>query len=410
MIPIDTKESVIPPSAATRTEPSPKLLVQTSQAQLSNPAPVESSKPQAALLQPGLSAEEQAIAQAHEADTRAAVEQAQAEIEIDNGSDTASVSDAGYETDSMYSASTSISSSVRDFAFENGRRYHKFREGSYNFPNDPSEQDREDMKHAMVVNLLGGRLHFAPLGDNPGNVLDMGTGTGIWAIEMGDLYPSANILGVDLSPIQPDWVPPNVRFMVDDVESPWLKPPNYYDYIHSRHAVMAIRDWPLLMKRALEHLKPGGWMEMQEIHHHPYCHDDSMPPNHPVSQYWSLIHDGLGNLGINFNATLLLENMMREAGFVNVSTRIFHVPIGLWPKNKVLKMVGLYWRTILMDGLQPIALGPMTRGLKWSKEQVEVWLIEVRKAYMDAWVHSHMPLHVICGQRPEEGDRTVPAA
>ncbi|KAH7390346.1 methyltransferase domain-containing protein [Cadophora sp. MPI-SDFR-AT-0126] len=357
-----------------------------------------------------LSAEERALAQAHDAAAQAAVDQAQAEIEIDNGSDTTSdsASDAGYETDSMYSASTSISSSVRDFAFENGRRYHKFREGSYNFPNDPSEQEREDMKHAMMVNLLGGRLHFAPLGEYPGNVLDMGTGTGIWAIEMGDLYPSANILGVDLSPIQPDWVPPNVKFMVDDVESPWLKPPNYYDYIHSRHTVMAIRDWPLLMKRALEHLKPGGWMEMQEIHHHPYCHDGSMPPNHPVSEYWTLIHDALANLGVNFNATLLLENMMREAGFVNVSTRIFHVPIGTWPKNKVLKLVGLYWRTVLMDGLQPIALGPLTRGLKWTKEQVEVWLIEVRKAYMDAWVHSHMPLHIICGQKPDDGNGPPP--
>lgn len=151
------------------------------------------------------------------------------------------------------------------------------------------------------------------------------------------------------------------------------------------------------------HLKPGGWFELQEIHHYPQCHDGSMPPDHPVAQYWGLIIEALGVLGVDFNATLLLEDMMRKAGFVNVSTRIFHVPIGLWPKNKVLKMVGLYWRTILIDGLQPIALGPMTRGLKWSKEQVEVWLVEVRKAYMEGWVHSHMPCHIICGQRPEDG-------
>jgi hypothetical protein len=37
---------------------------------------------------------------------------------------------------------------------------------------------------------------------------------------VGDQFESANILGVDLSPIQPEWVPPNVKFMVDDVESP----------------------------------------------------------------------------------------------------------------------------------------------------------------------------------------------
>ncbi|CAL3971104.1 hypothetical protein PZA11_007450 [Diplocarpon coronariae] len=348
-----------------------------------------------------LSAQDLEEAAAYEAETENAVSQAQDEIEIDTW-DSDSASDAGYETDSAGSASTSISSSMRDFAFENGRRYHKFREGSYNFPNDPSEQDREDMKHAMMVNLLGGRLHFAPIGDNPQNILDMGTGTGIWAIEMGDLYPGANILGVDLSPIQPEWVPANVKFMVDDVESPWLKPPNYFEYIHARHTVMAIRDWPLLMQRALEHLKPGGWLELQEIHHYPYCHDGSMPVSHPVAQYWGLVISALANLGVNFNATLLLEDMMREAGFVNVSTRIFHIPIGLWPKNKVLKTVGMYWRTILVDGLQPIALGPLTRGLGWSREQVEVWLVECRKAYFDSWCHSHMPLHIICGQKPEE--------
>jgi hypothetical protein len=153
------------------------------------------------------------------------------------------------------------------------------------------------------------------------------------------------------------------------------------------------------------HLKPGGWLELQEIHHYPQCHDGSMPENHPVAQYWGLIIKALGVLGVNFNAALLLEDMMRQVGFVNISVRIFHIPIGTWAKNRVLKQVGLYWRTILIDGLQPIALGPMTRGLKWTKEQVEVWLIEVRKAYMEGWVHSHMPLYIICGQKPEGGVR-----
>lgn len=142
---------------------------------------------------------------------------------------------------------------------------------------------------------------------------------------------------------------------------------------------------------------------MQEIHHFPQCHDGSMPEDHPVAKYWKLISEGLAALGVNFNMTTNLADKMRDSGFVNVTERIFHVPIGMWPKNKVLKMVGLYWRTILMDGLQAIALGPMTRGLKWTPDQVEVFLVEVRKAYMEAWVHSHMPLHIIYGQRPEDG-------
>jgi hypothetical protein len=91
-------------------------------------------------------------------------------------------SDAGYGTSIGSGASTSLASSVRNYAFENGRRYHKFREGAYQFPNDEPEQEREDMKHAMITNLCGGKLHFAPLEDVQ-NILDVGTGTGIWCID-----------------------------------------------------------------------------------------------------------------------------------------------------------------------------------------------------------------------------------
>ena len=86
---------------------------------------------------------------------------------------------------------------------------------------------------------------------------------------VGDLYPSASVLGVDLSPIQPEWVPPNVQFMVDDVESPWLRPLNHFDYVHARHTVMAIRNWPKLMERVLEygllHFFTGKLLTEQDI-------------------------------------------------------------------------------------------------------------------------------------------------
>lgn len=110
----------------------------------------------------------------------------QAENTIEAGTDSTD-SESGYSTDAASTVSTSISSSVRDFTFENGRRYHRFREGAYALPNDEAEQEREDMKHALAVNLCGGRLHFAPL-TNPQEIIDLGTGTGIWAIDSKFLF------------------------------------------------------------------------------------------------------------------------------------------------------------------------------------------------------------------------------
>jgi hypothetical protein len=112
---------------------------------------------------PPLTDEELAIQTAQNIE---ATQQAENTIQVDNYSDQDGASDPGYETDSIGTASTSLASSVRNYRFENGRRYHRFRDGAYNFPNDDAEQDREDTKHAMMVNLCQ-VLHFAPIGENP---------------------------------------------------------------------------------------------------------------------------------------------------------------------------------------------------------------------------------------------------
>jgi ubiquinone/menaquinone biosynthesis C-methylase UbiE len=69
-------------------------------------------------------------------------------------------------------------------------------------------QYRLDLHHEMMRLLWNDKLHESPL-DKPHRILDIGTGTGIWAIDMADQYPMAEVIGTDLSPIQPQWVPAN---------------------------------------------------------------------------------------------------------------------------------------------------------------------------------------------------------
>lgn len=89
---------------------------------------------------------------------------------------------------------------------------------AYAYPNDGAEQERLQAQSDALTQLFDGNLFFAPLHRTgpPRRILDVATGTGDWAIQMGDAFPSSEIIAIDLSPIQPDDVPPNVSFYVED--------------------------------------------------------------------------------------------------------------------------------------------------------------------------------------------------
>lgn len=147
--------------------------------------------------------------------------------------------------------SMSVTSTVYAHTMENGRRFQHFRHGRYPIPNDDDEMERENIKHAMLLELMDGGLYYAPIGDNPQNILDVGTGSGAWAIDMGDRFPGAHVRGIDVSPVQPSLVPPNVDFLIDDCEQDeWLS--HNIDFVHLRFMAVVLRDVPTMLRRAFE--------------------------------------------------------------------------------------------------------------------------------------------------------------
>ena len=141
-----------------------------------------------------------------------------------------------------------------------------------------------------------------------------------------------------------------------------------------------------------------------------------MTPEHPVAQYWRFVDEGLRELGVDMGLVssrlggspsraqnegrLGIADLMRRSGFVNVKESVFHVPVGGWAQNRMLKSVGVLWKTILLDGLQAIALRPLMRGLHWDRNQVETFLVSVRKAYHDNPCQMYMPLVCVYSQKP----------
>lgn len=330
----------------------------------------------------------------------AQAEQAPAPIEVDSNLVPDGDSSYGDEV-STYTAS--LTSSIRNYRYENGRRYHAYREGSYLLPNDESENDRLDIHNHLMTLLLDGNLHMAPIGKNPQRILDIGTGTGIWAIEMGDMYPSAEIIGVDFSPIQPSMVPPNVRFIIDDVEDEWAYE-SPFDYIHTRYMTCSIKDWPRLVQRTFENTKPGGWAEYLDWDIRYQSSDGSLNDT-SLLKFDQLLLEAFGKIGHEPNPGAYLKNWMIDAGFKSVTEKIIAVPLGPWPKEKKLKEIGAWNLLQCREGLAGFMLAPYTRVLGWTAEEVEVFTAKVRNDLKDSRIHSYCNFHIVWGQKPEKSDQ-----
>ncbi|KAL0936870.1 Trans-aconitate 2-methyltransferase 7 [Colletotrichum truncatum] len=260
----------------------------------------------------------------------------------------------------------------------------------------------------METLFFDDKLFLAPISDSPQNVLDVGTGTGIWAIDFADEYPSAEVTGVDISPIQPGWVPPNCKFQIDDVEQPWTWPVNYFDFVHIRHLEASISDWPALYKQAYDHLKPGGYIEIKEtdIQARSQLYGDDLPEDHIFNRWYKVFFESGDKLGKTFTQTRDhgIAKALEAAGFVDIVEKILPIPIGAWPADPKLNEVGAYHLEFLDQSLEGFAVFLLKEIMGWEYAEILVFVAEVRKALRDMKLQAYLNLHLVYARKPEDAE------
>ncbi|KAK0642975.1 S-adenosyl-L-methionine-dependent methyltransferase [Cercophora newfieldiana] len=302
------------------------------------------------------------------------------------------------DNDSLLSTTTtatstqSITSSVLRFREIHGRTYQNYEGAEYWQPNDDKQNDGLDLQHHMMLLLAGNKLFRAPLED-PQSVLDVGTGTGIWAVDFAEQFPGATVIGTDLSPIQPPWVPPNCSFELDDATREWTYADGKFDFVHIRYLTGSIPDWKKVYEQAYRCLKPGGWIE----------HTDFTIEGTTYDWWTKFFVDAGEKIGRTFLVTKDNQNVgwLKDSGFTGpIHVKNHKMPIGTWPADETLKEVGAFNLVACEQGLEGFAVLLGTQILGYSYEELQVIFADMRKCLRNKAYHAYYPASTTWTQKP----------
>lgn len=193
----------------------------------------------------------------------------------------------------------------------------------YLLAHDLAEQNRLDFQHFFLKGILQAN-YLAPLTD-PSALLDVGSGTGRWIIEMAQQFPNARVTGIDVAPTTPS-APLNVQFVQHDNLKGLPFPSNSFDYVHARLLVAAIptHAWPGLLREYMRVTRPGGWVELFEG-------GTTFLNGGPSTQQFLAWWDQMSKpRGIDASFMSHLPDIMQQLGYENMQSQLLHVPVGKW--------------------------------------------------------------------------------
>ncbi|KAH8647297.1 hypothetical protein BX600DRAFT_503441 [Xylariales sp. PMI_506] len=167
---------------------------------------------------------------------------------------------------------------------------------------DPNlaEQDRLDLQHGLFRILYDGWLSLVPFTKAPDFVLDIDSGTALWAFEFAEQNPSSTV-----------------------------------------------------MKSAYDNLSSAGWVEFQEVSFdmsqaNPDFHGDAF-------LRWSAgCTKGAATVSRDIGCAVKYKHWLEEIGFIDVTEQKFLLTAGNWPDDPKLKLVGKYFRQDMVEDIRGV--------------------------------------------------------
>ncbi|KZO93479.1 S-adenosyl-L-methionine-dependent methyltransferase, partial [Calocera viscosa TUFC12733] len=264
----------------------------------------------------------------------------------------------------------------------------------YTLPSDQTEYERLDKQHLMHKLALGALYYpidlvqaaLEPVDGEEKAIMDLGTGSGIWAVEMAVAFPNAQVVGFDLAPQMNRPRPPNCHFEQGDFTQGLGRFAGQFDVVHARSVNQGMKNHVIYMHELALLLKPGGVLLMIDGYlsftDTAYRNVNPVPEGTPGHSY---VVNLLASAGVAMKArggqpesAVLQRGWVDGCGlFENVGSRVVYTPIGAWysgpdPNSRRLNTIGATMRDNLLSFTGAIRPMLISHGLDPARVDYEI--------------------------------------
>ncbi|KAG6849012.1 hypothetical protein H0H93_011995 [Arthromyces matolae] len=263
------------------------------------------------------------------------------------------------------------------FSERNGRLFTS--SGSYPLPVDTPEQERLNVIHRVLRQLIGANYvgpvpeALAPLSERQPLALDICTGNGLWLTDMASEFPHAQFRGFDIVPIATRYPPSNVQFEIQDVNTPYRWRTGSVDFVHARSVSMAVSNFSAVLEEVGRVLRPGGLFLSCEWGWYPSFHPalGLDPSEHApgISGFFDALNQALDTFcGLQPIAGTVPQLLTESGYFMNITPSLHYVPVGAWHTDLEMQSLGRAFRATLVRYADSVK--PLLRDAGWTEVQI----------------------------------------
>lgn len=201
-------------------------------------------------------------------------------------------------------------------------------------PDWHTKSNLKRLKHLdrLATLTLGGIL---PEQANPAlfqRVLDLGSGTGHWAIDVALMYPTTSLVGIDIDPYLSNYaqeeaeaagVGERVKFFTMDALQTLAFPDASFDLVNLRFGTSFLRtwDWPRILQECTRVLRSEGTMRITEME---VCHQSSSAALLQTNRWLTeaLTFAGYFFEPVSTGLTARLADLLRSQGYQQIQTKM----------------------------------------------------------------------------------------